>query len=48
MFASSLGKDNRAAGKDGIVQGHTYSVLSIHEFAQSKLRLLKLRNPWGH
>jgi calpain-15 len=48
MFASSLGKDDRTTGKDGIVQGHTYSIISVHEFMQSKVRLLKLRNPWGH
>lgn len=48
MFASSIGTGDRTIAKDGIVQGHTYSLISVHEFAQNKIRLLKLRNPWGH
>ena len=48
MFASSLGKDDQTTGKDGIVQGHTYSILTVHEFEHIKVRLLKLRNPWGY
>ena len=33
----------------GIVSSHAYTILSVHEiaFKGKRLRLLKLRNPWG-
>lgn len=33
----------------GIVSGHAYSLISIHEFSHRNKfwRLVKLRNPWG-
>ena len=30
----------------GIVSGHAYTVISVHE-AQGK-KLMRIRNPWGH
>ena len=34
----------------GIVSGHSYSLLSVHEFkhAGERVKLLKLRNPYGN
>ena len=48
MIASSLG-EGEEENEDGIISGHAYSVLSLHEFEHEneKVRLLKLRNPWG-
>ena len=48
-MASSLGSGEVETDK-GIIQGHSYSIISIHEFRYkgSYERLLKLRNPWGH
>lgn len=34
----------------GIVSGHAYSLISVHEFSlddDTLVRLCKLRNPWG-
>lgn len=48
MMAASHGQgENRNA--EGVISGHAYSLISIHEFKhQGKdVRLLKLRNPWG-
>ena len=48
MFSSSNSGTNDKF-VDGIVQGHAYSLIGVHEFeAHGKLqRLLKIRNPWG-
>ena len=34
---------------DGVISGHAYSLISIHEIKKNgkPVRLLKLRNPWG-
>jgi calpain-15 len=34
---------------DGIVQGHAYALLSVHQFEAhgSTQKLIKMRNPWG-
>lgn len=34
----------------GIVSSHAYTILSVNEieYKGKRLRLLKLRNPWGH
>ena len=49
MMACSLG-EGEEENEDGIISGHAYSVISIHEFMHEGelVRLLKLRNPWGH
>jgi len=50
LIASSLG-EGEEENDDGIISGHAYSVVSIHEFVTNEneqVRLLKLRNPWGH
>jgi hypothetical protein len=31
----------------GIVSGHAYSLISVHEAHEDVPRLLRLRNPWG-
>lgn len=48
VMASSLG-EGEVENEDGIVSGHSYSVVSIHEFKYHGAyeRLLRLRNPWG-
>ena len=48
-MASSLGQ-GEVENEEGIVQGHTYTVLSVHEFKYkgAYVKLIKLRNPWGH
>lgn len=53
LAAGSKGNDNtietgRSSG-DGIQTGHAYSILDIRTptLTTSKVRLLKLRNPWG-
>lgn len=48
MMAASHGQgENRSA--EGVISGHAYSLISIHEFKHqgNEVRLLKLRNPWG-
>lgn len=54
LACGSIGKDNtREEGRDkvqgSVVGGHAYSVLGIYEpmLSTEKVRLLKLRNPWG-
>lgn len=48
LIASSLG-EGEEENEDGIISGHAYSVISIHEFSHEGeiIKLLKLRNPWG-
>ena len=49
MMASSHGQgENR--NDEGVITGHAYSLISIHEFQHKgrEVKLLKLRNPWGH
>ena len=48
-MAASLGQGEELKG-DGIISGHAYSVVSLYEFDANlrKIRLLKLRNLWGH
>ena len=48
MMAASMGEgENQNA--DGVISGHAYSLISIHEFKHQgkEVKLLKLRNPWG-
>ena len=48
MAASYDNKDME--GSSGVVSGHAYSLISIHELHHEgkEIKLLKLRNPWGH
>ena len=48
MIAASVG-EGEATNDDGIISGHAYSLISVHEidFSKETVRLLKLRNPWG-
>lgn len=48
MMAASRG-EGEEQNADGIISGHAYSLISIHEFQYrgKTVRLLKLRNPWG-
>ena len=49
MIASTPG-EGEVESALGLVSGHAYSLISIHEFHGGygpPLRLLKLRNPWG-
>ena len=48
MMAASR-DSGESAGKDGVVTGHAYSLISIHrlEHEGSEIKLFKLRNPWG-
>jgi len=48
LFASSLGH-GEDENESGLISGHAYSVMSIHEVQGNGelVRLLKLRNPWG-
>ena len=48
LMAASLGEGEQE-NPEGIISGHAYSVVSTHEFIlnEQKVRLLKLRNPWG-
>ena len=48
MIASSQG-DGEEENEEGIISGHAYSVISLHEFVHENdtVRLIKLRNPWG-
>jgi hypothetical protein len=55
MSCGSKGEDRtreegREAVKGSIVGGHAYSVLGLYEpmLSTEKVRLLKLRNPWGN
>ena len=48
MMAASHGQgENRT--DEGVISGHAYSLISIHELQHSgrEIKLLKLRNPWG-
>ena len=48
MMAASHGQgENR--NDEGVISGHAYSLISIHEFKHKgkEVKLLKLRNPWG-
>lgn len=48
MASSNSHPDGDAASVEGIVQGHSYSVLSCHVVEHNgPLRLIKLRNPWS-
>ena len=48
MITSSLG-EGEEENEEGIISGHAYSIMSLHEFMheEEKVRLVKLRNPWG-
>ena len=48
MMAASHGQ-GEVTSDEGVVSGHAYSLISIHEFKHrgQDVRLLKLRNPWG-
>ena len=53
MCASAAHKEGKMEdiGKNGIVSSHAYSVLSVHKITHpddGRLRILKLRNPWGN
>eukprot|EP01012_Entosiphon_sulcatum_P013693 TRINITY_DN1888_c0_g1_i1.p1 TRINITY_DN1888_c0_g1~~TRINITY_DN1888_c0_g1_i1.p1 ORF type:complete len:446 (-),score=58.22 TRINITY_DN1888_c0_g1_i1:17-1354(-) len=43
--SSEAGADTAEDAKNGIVQGHAYSVLEVKRVG--KFKLLRLRNPWG-
>ena len=49
MMAASLGQgEDRNA--EGVISGHAYSLISIHEVSDDsgrEIKLLRLRNPWG-
>lgn len=48
MMAASHGQgENR--NEEGVISGHAYSLISIHEVKSEgqTVRLLRLRNPWG-
>ena len=48
MMAASHGQ-GEITSDEGVVSGHAYSLISIHQFKHKgeMVRLLKLRNPWG-
>lgn len=48
MIAASQGQ-GEVKDESGVISGHAYSLISIHEFLHKgkNVRLLKLRNPWG-
>lgn len=48
MTAASKGSGEEQTAA-GIVSGHAYSLISVHEFQHlgKLVRLVKLRNPWG-
>jgi len=44
-------KGDTVNNSEGIVQSHCYSLLDVHEVTDEDggdVRLMKLRNPWGH
>lgn len=49
MIASSKGSGEKLSDL-GIVGGHAYALLSVHEFdyEDKTVKLVRLRNPWGH
>ena len=49
MMAASHGQ-GEVTSDAGVVSGHAYSLISIHEIKDKRgkqVNLLKLRNPWG-
>lgn len=49
-LSNNLDFDDSKMQKAGLVNNHAYSVISVHEIdveEDYKIRLLKLRNPWG-
>lgn len=48
MMAASHGQ-GEARNDEGVISGHAYSLISIHEVKHegNNVRLLRLRNPWG-
>ena len=51
LIASSgdTGRANQSDGGEGIISGHAYSLIDIHEFEHEgeTVRICKMRNPWG-
>ena len=52
-MSSSMKNNQKDLKKVGLVSDHAYSVISVHEienpkYKNPKIKLLKLRNPWGH
>ncbi|XP_052873114.1 calpain-B-like [Anopheles cruzii] len=55
MFACNLKSDptgENVATKDGLLRGHSYSITKLHELIglysdSDRVRLLRIRNPWG-
>ncbi|EMC95792.1 hypothetical protein BAUCODRAFT_70903, partial [Baudoinia panamericana UAMH 10762] len=43
-----FGGGSKASSSKGVIGGHAYAVLDKWESEDKKLKLLKLRNPWGH
>jgi len=43
--SSGQGRDDPENAEDGIVMGHAYTIVGVHEVGDHKL--VKLRNPWG-
>ncbi|XP_001367800.2 calpain-12 [Monodelphis domestica] len=48
--ATALSDRGEYRTEDGLVRGHAYSVTGTHKITLgfAKVRLLRLRNPWGH
>ncbi len=49
--SSGHGKDTKACAVQGIVKGHAYTVVRVvvvDDVRGPPLRMLQLRNPWGH
>lgn len=42
-----IGTAGRSQGANGLVAGHTYTILTVIETINGEHQLLKLRNPWG-
>merc|ERR1712046_345836 len=47
LTAGSAGANDSQTSHRGIVQGHAYSIMQVRTLENGRLRLLKLRNPWG-
>ncbi len=48
MSASIYARAQEHQREDGLVEGHEYTVISVHELKDAaKTKLVKLRNPWG-
>ena len=48
LLGAGSNTGSNSQDEDGIVLGHAYAVIGLYEEQSSGLRLLRLRNPWGH